>query len=503
MANGAIMSKYPLAGDGFGKGGAAMQHISSETIQKAKQGDQEAAIELYHKTERMVFFTALKLTRNEDAARDISQDAYVKVYASLPHLREDGAFIKWLQTIVLNLSKDYLRKSQPDLFVYAEDEEQFLQSIPETKEDFLPEDYIENREKTRLIMEFVDSLPDAQRMSVMLYYYNQCSIREVAEIMGVAENTVMSRLNYARKRIKDCVVALEKEGTKLYGLPLFPLTEILFKASLEYSVPQAVSEQILYEVLNAAETVRIAGAAAPLEASQSTQAGSLAKLTARLTTKKISIATTLVVVCSMLVLGSANLFLKAADNNLPTDGDQIKVELETQSIDEPNPQNTQKVKAERFIVGIDNLLGMNREDAIKLIEASGASLTVEDAFTIEEMEEQGWLPDSGVEGTEDTSGGLIYFDDKTQFSYTEGYGVTFAYFFNEYYDFRGIRVGMNRQEVKDTVDRSIDKWTNGHDRDDLMILNSAYFFGIDCIVHLIYNDSVNDSDVVEEFFIKQ
>ena len=77
-----------------------------------------------------------------------------------------------------------------------------LQNIPETKEDFLPEAYADSKEQARLIMKIVDSLPDMQRISVALYYYSQRPIREIAEIMDVKENTVKSRLNYARKQIK-------------------------------------------------------------------------------------------------------------------------------------------------------------------------------------------------------------------------------------------------------------------------------------------------------------
>jgi RNA polymerase sigma-70 factor (ECF subfamily) len=99
-----------------------MYDVLLETVKKAKQGDRNAYTELYYKTERMVFYTALKFTGSEDAAWEIAQNTYVKVYEGLRNLREEAAFITWLQKIVINQSKEYWRKHRPALFSSSEDE---------------------------------------------------------------------------------------------------------------------------------------------------------------------------------------------------------------------------------------------------------------------------------------------------------------------------------------------------------------------------------------------
>lgn len=226
-----------------------MQDNLQEAIEKTKQGDQQAATKLYSLTERMVYFTALKIVGDVDTAQDIVQDTYIKVYSGLSTLRDDRAFIQWVKSIVVNLCKNYMKKCRPILFESEEDEIRTLENIPEIREDFLPEEYANRREKSRLVMKIVDELPEAQRMTVILFYYDNLPISEVARIMEVSEGTVKSRLNYARKHIRDEIEQMEKDGTKLYAIPVLLLSRILQNAALDFSLPQRISETILMNAL--------------------------------------------------------------------------------------------------------------------------------------------------------------------------------------------------------------------------------------------------------------
>jgi len=93
-----------------------MQDRLLETVGKAKHGDRDAAAELYNLTERMVYFTALKIIGNEESAQDMVQDTYEKVFTGLSGLRDNEAFISWVKLIVVNLSKNYMKKKRPVLF---------------------------------------------------------------------------------------------------------------------------------------------------------------------------------------------------------------------------------------------------------------------------------------------------------------------------------------------------------------------------------------------------
>lgn len=223
-----------------------------KAVIKGKNGDIESLTEIYNETKNMVYFTVLKLTNSESDAQDLVQDTYIKAFQNLGMLQDEKSFIKWLKTIAINLSKNYLKKCKPLLFKTDENEEQALASIPEISEDFLPAEYVDRQEKCRLIMEIVDSLPDLQRTAVLLYYFDELHIGEVARIMETSEGTTKSRLNYARKQIKEEVEAQEKKGTKLYGVLGIPmLTKILHNASKDYPIPAGVSGNILQACLEA------------------------------------------------------------------------------------------------------------------------------------------------------------------------------------------------------------------------------------------------------------
>ena len=152
-----------------------------EVVQRAKNGDSQALEQIYNDTRPMVYFTALGLVHNEDDAEDVVQDTYVKAFQSLSRLREETAFIGWLKTIVVNIGKNRLKKKKPALFRTDEQESAMLESIEEVSEDFLPQEYVDQAEKRRIIREMIDRLPDAQRTAVTLYYFDELPLSEVAK----------------------------------------------------------------------------------------------------------------------------------------------------------------------------------------------------------------------------------------------------------------------------------------------------------------------------------
>lgn len=239
------------------EGELIMDDMLKEAVRRGKKGDRQSLEEIYNETKDMVYFTVLKLVKNENDAQDLVQDIYIKALQKLEELKDDSAFIKWLKIIAINSSKNYLKSSKPLLFKTQEEEEIKLSSISETNEDFLPAEYADQKEKCRLIMEIVDNLPSLQRTAVMLYYFNELSVGEVAEIMETNEGTTKSRLNYARKQIKDKVEEHERKGTKLYGFSAVPfLTTVLHNASKDYFIPADVSRKILQTSLRAFEASR-------------------------------------------------------------------------------------------------------------------------------------------------------------------------------------------------------------------------------------------------------
>lgn len=207
----------------------------TEAVQKAMKGDQEAYTYLYEKTYTKCFYLARKFLNSEHTAQDIVQDAYVKAFKSLDTLEDPEKFPSWIGTIVSNLSKNELKRRKVTLFSETENEDG--QDISDTFVDdrvsVQPEVVMDQNETTRLMKEIIDTLTDEQRICVTMFYMEQMSVKEMASVLEVSENTVKSRLNYGRQKIKDKVLDLEKKGTKLYGLAPIPFFLLLLKEDVK------------------------------------------------------------------------------------------------------------------------------------------------------------------------------------------------------------------------------------------------------------------------------
>ena len=202
-----------------------------ELVQKAAVGDKAAFEELYQATSRSVYFTCLGLLKDEQEAQDITQDVYLTAFEQLGSLEDAGKFKSWLYRIAANKSIKHLRKKQPIL----SGDEQLEDLETEENENFLPEEYALNAEKRELVLEIIRRVcTDVQYQTILLYYFNELSVAEIAEIMGCLEGTVKNRLSVARTKIKEGVLRYEKKsGDKLHSFAVIPFLTALFTAQME------------------------------------------------------------------------------------------------------------------------------------------------------------------------------------------------------------------------------------------------------------------------------
>lgn len=198
----------------------------SYLVQKARENDQEVLTEIYKISSPAVYKTIRVLIKDEDTVYDILQDTYVKAFTRLDQLQNPDKLIPWLKMIANNLAKDWLKKSKPVFFtdIYGGEELEdipFEESIEDVRSELNPEMAMDQQEAKRLVMEILDHLPEDQRVVIGMFYYEEMSVKDIAQTLGVSENTVKSRLSYGRKKIKEQVMDLEKRGTKLYSVAPF------------------------------------------------------------------------------------------------------------------------------------------------------------------------------------------------------------------------------------------------------------------------------------------
>lgn len=189
-------------------------------VQDTKSGNADAFGELYQATSQRIYFTCLSLLKSEQDARDAMQDTYLTAYKNLGQLSQNSKFNSWLERIAVNRCKDILKKRIPT----PTDESEINEMLYTEDEIYLPEEFITNKEKRIIIMNIMrNELSELQYQTVTLYYFNNLTISEIAEILDCEENAVKNRLYVARGKIRKGIDKYEKDNDdKLHafvGLP--------------------------------------------------------------------------------------------------------------------------------------------------------------------------------------------------------------------------------------------------------------------------------------------
>ncbi|MGC4070501.1 MAG: sigma-70 family RNA polymerase sigma factor [Polyangiaceae bacterium] len=168
----------------------------------------------------MVYHLALSLVRNESDARDIVQEAFLRVYRSLDAFEGDSAFHTWLYRIVHNLAIDLLRKPHRGRIVFEQFETFGTMSAASTVNGpsvRLPDDEVWRKELAARVRLALESLSNTHREVIVLRELRGMSYGEMAAHMGCAKGTIMSRLFHARRRLKHSLQALYDETFDIEG----------------------------------------------------------------------------------------------------------------------------------------------------------------------------------------------------------------------------------------------------------------------------------------------
>ena len=197
-----------------------------QAVNLAKAGKEEGFQFLYESTYKSKYYLALKYLKDEQAAQDVLQEAYIKAFAKLDSLEQPERFPAWLGVIVGNLAKNKLQKKNPLLFsdvAVNDEDESFAYEIEDENPNYQPELSYSKQETQQLVHEMINALSEEQRVCILMYEIEGIPIREIAAALGCSENTVKSRLNYGRKNLKKKAEELQKRGYKLYGVSALPL----------------------------------------------------------------------------------------------------------------------------------------------------------------------------------------------------------------------------------------------------------------------------------------
>lgn len=220
-----------------------------EIVTKARRGDDNAMTDLYLDAYRSVYYLALRMVKNPEDAEDITQEVFITVREKITELREPAAFYAWVNQITANKCNRLLSKYKS--IARLDDKEEFI-TLADDNPLNLPDKAIDDEETRRIILEVIDGLPDNQRVCVLLFYYAQFTVTQIANTLETNENTVKSRLALARAKIRAALEEKEKkEGIKLYGIPL-ALTPILRQAMEQFVMPDGAEARMWENIQKAA-----------------------------------------------------------------------------------------------------------------------------------------------------------------------------------------------------------------------------------------------------------
>lgn len=253
------------------------KEILSALVSSAQQGNQNALNELFNTFYNDVYYFALKILKDADLACDITQETFIEVINTIGSLKEPAAFVTWMKQITYHQCTRYFKKKKEVLADEDEDGYSVFDTIKEDRSEFIPDEALDQEDFRKTILAMIDTLSEEQRATIVLYYYDELTTRSIAEIMGISEGTVKSRLIYARKAIKRSVEDYEKKnGVRLHSVALFPLIAWLFAGAGE-ALPAAALPVVVGGITTATGTaIAVSGASAAATTATATAAATAA-----------------------------------------------------------------------------------------------------------------------------------------------------------------------------------------------------------------------------------
>jgi RNA polymerase sigma-70 factor (ECF subfamily) len=194
--------------------GAGTGPSDLEVIRRVRNGDSEAFRFLVERYQGRAYRLALRVLRDEEAARDAVQDAFVKAYSALARFEGRSSFFTWFYRLVMNQCLDARRRDKSAREVAFEEggglelePESSVEAVPEVDGvAFAPAASLMRKELLEHMARAVERLPAAARETLVLREVEGLSYAEIAAALGIPKGTVMSRLHYARKQVQRWLV---------------------------------------------------------------------------------------------------------------------------------------------------------------------------------------------------------------------------------------------------------------------------------------------------------
>jgi len=167
--------------------------------------DRDTLEQLYHQHFAKTYRSAYMVTGNAQLAEDATQEAFLKAFSNFHTLKETTKFGSWISVIATNCAIDILRKNKR--IILTDKEESYSNSSSENS----PQDYWEQQETYQEVRKALLSLEPEDREILVLKYFNELSIQEIAELVSLPSGTIKSRLFRAREKVRKLLQPKENK----------------------------------------------------------------------------------------------------------------------------------------------------------------------------------------------------------------------------------------------------------------------------------------------------
>ncbi len=190
--------------------GAVDRAEESALIRAAQRGDQDAFEQLVRSYDQQVLRMALNLLHSQEDARDVYQEAFLRVYRNLPRFRFDCAFSTWLYRIVANLCLDHIRKrkvrkEEPAALSTGSGELDRFQFVAEERADVDPQRQLMSAEVNSRVQDVLNRLTPRERLVFEMRHYQGMRLRAIGEALGVTEEAAKNCLFRATQKMRTAL----------------------------------------------------------------------------------------------------------------------------------------------------------------------------------------------------------------------------------------------------------------------------------------------------------
>jgi RNA polymerase sigma-70 factor, ECF subfamily len=185
-----------------------ISEVEDRLVLQAKQGDRNAFGELVCRYYENVIRVVYRLCGDSQIAQDATQEAFIRAWVRLPSFQPRGPFRNWVYRIAVNTAIDILRQKPHESIENSEGMQMMAEKGPGPEAAYI------EKEQVDFLQSAVRALPEAARTVLVLREYGGLSYDEIASVLEIPLGTVMSRLNYARSRLREMLqkYRLETEG---------------------------------------------------------------------------------------------------------------------------------------------------------------------------------------------------------------------------------------------------------------------------------------------------